>query len=276
MIDENDLALDLVKAKVEASPFWRELIYVEQTGSTNDVAKRLALEGAPEGTVVIADEQMTGRGRLDRRWLAPSRTSLLCSLLFRPLLEVAQAHRLTMVCSMAAADAIAQVADLRVALKWPNDLIVRSSIEGDTLDRGTWRKLAGVLTESTISDGALDFIVVGIGINVNIRRGDLAALDPRATSIMAEVGRRVRRAALLVALLNGVDNRYQRLRHGESPHQEWSARLATVGRLVRATTSDGIVKGIAEGVGEDGALLVRTEDGERRRLLTADVALSGE
>jgi BirA family biotin operon repressor/biotin-[acetyl-CoA-carboxylase] ligase len=253
------------------SPFWREVSCLARVGSTNDVAKALASEGAPEGTVVIADEQTAGRGRLSRRWIAPPRTSLLCSILFRPELPVSQANRLTMLCSMAAADAVEEVAGLSVRMKWPNDLIVASQIPNLKLQK--WRKLAGVLTETGVVGDDLAYAIVGIGINVNVPPEALPGLAPQATSIKAETGRETDRAQLLISLLRRVGTRYQRLKSGENPRQEWSSRLATLGRRVQVTTCEGALCGTAEAVDEDGALLLRTDDGCVRRLVAGDVTL---
>jgi BirA family biotin operon repressor/biotin-[acetyl-CoA-carboxylase] ligase len=266
--------------------FGRELVCLSLTGSTNDVAKRLAVQGVPEGTVVLADEQTAGRGRMRRRWLAPPGTCLLCSILFRPDLFPTQAQRLTMLCSLAVADAVEQVAELPVALKWPNDLVVKSQIP-DSKSQG-WRKLAGVLAETGVMGGQvksqspkpkaqnwwLEFVVVGIGLNVNVGPEVLPRLAPDATSILAETGREVDRAVLLAALLAGVEARYARLRAGESPRAEWAARLATLGQSVSVTTSEGTLTGVAEAVDEDGALLLRTPEGVLHRLLAGDVTLS--
>jgi BirA family biotin operon repressor/biotin-[acetyl-CoA-carboxylase] ligase len=267
-----------IQATLTTRVFGRELVYLPRTGSTNDVAKDLAAQGAPEGTVVLADEQMAGRGRMGRRWLAPPGTCLLCSILFRPHLPPTQAQRLTMLCSLAAADAVEQVAGLRVSVKWPNDLVVKSQIPNlqspiSNLQSQAWPKLAGVLTETGVIGDRLDFVVVGIGINVNVEPDLLPSLATDATSVLAEVGRRVDRGALLVALLAGVERRYEALRAGASPHREWAARLATLGRPVAVTTSEGVLTGVAESVDEDGALLLRTPDGALRRLLAGDVTL---
>ena len=120
----------------------------------------------------------------------------------------------------------------------------------------------------------LDFVVVGIGINVNVPPEALPNLSPDATSILAETGREVERAALLAALLAGVEVRYARMRAGESPRAEWAARLATLGQPVEAITSDGTLVGVAEAVDEDGALLLRTSDGKLYRFLAGDVTLA--
>jgi len=274
------LDFSIIQSALTTQVFGRELAVLLRTGSTNDVAKDLAAQGVPEGTVVVADEQTAGRGRLARRWLAPPRTCLLCSLLFRPDLPPIQAQRLTMLCSLAAADAIEQVAGLYVHLKWPNDLVAKSQIGKSASPQirnpqsAIWRKLAGILTETGITGERLDFAVVGIGVNVNVGPGALPSLAPDATSILAEVGRPVDRVALLVALLAGVERRYQALRAGESPHREWAARLATLGQPVVVSTSAGVLTGVAESVDEYGALLLRLPDGGLRWLLAGDVTLA--
>jgi len=255
-----------------SAKLWWKAVYLPTTGSTNDVAKDLAGQGAPEGTVVVADEQTAGRGRMGRRWLAPPGVCLLCSILFRPDLPPTQAQRLTMICALATADAVGKVAGLRVALKWPNDLIVKP--EARSPKSQEWRKLGGILTETGVIGERLDFVVVGIGVNVNVPLQALPDLAPDATSILAETGRRVDRAVLLATLLAGVEERYRRLRAGDSPYAEWAARLATLGKSVMATLPQGRLAGVAEGVDEDGALLLRTSDGVLHRLLAGDVTLS--
>jgi len=266
----------LERARIEAllrtARWGRNLILLERTGSTNDVAKEAALAGAPEGTVVVAEEQTAGRGRLGRRWVAPSGTCLLCSLLFRPTLPLSRANWLTMLTSMAAADAIREQTGLRVDLKWPNDLVV--SDRGADGQARAWRKLAGVLTETGVREEHLDFVVVGIGINVNIPPDLLPGLAPNATSILAETGRETDRAALLAAFLHEVERRYVPLQAGKSPQREWAARLATIGQRVQVHTSTATFVGVAEGVDEEGALLLRAEDGTLHRLLAGDVTLS--
>ena len=244
--------------------FGRELTYLPSTGSTNDVAKELAVQGAPEGAVIVADEQTAGRGRLGRRWLAPPDSCLLCSILFRPDLLPTQTQQLTMVCALAAADAIKEVADLHVWLKWPNDLVIESQ---------GWKKLAGLLTETGFTGVRLEYVIVGIGINVNVKTEILPTLDPNATSILAETDQAVDQAALLAALLAGIEQRHQALLAGESPHQEWTSRLATLGKQVKATASGETLAGVAESVDKDGALLLRTPDGMLHRLTAGDVTL---
>lgn len=266
------LSEEWIRAALTTRVFGRDLVILNRTGSTNDVAKGLAAQGMPEGTVVLADEQTAGRGRMGRRWLAPPGTCLLCSILFRPDLPPAQAQWLTMLCSLAAADAVEQVAGLQVAIKWPNDLVVKA--QNPKSKAQGWRKLAGVLTETGVVGERLEFVVVGLGANVNVEPEVLVTLAPDATSILAETGREVDRAVLLAALLAGVESRYARLQAGASPRTEWAAHLATLGQRVEVTTSKGVLAGIAEAIDEDGALLLRTSDGMLHSLLAGDVTLA--
>lgn len=265
-------APDSIDNLVDRSLFWREVRRFDEVGSTNDLAKELASRRAPEGTVVVAEYQTAGRGRLDRRWIAPPKSALLCSILFRPELLPHQAHRLTMLCSMAAADAIQRVTELSVAIKWPNDLIVTRTSKRCASQ--PWRKIAGILTETGMTGGDLDYVVVGIGINVNVPSAILSKLGPGATSIRAEIGRKVSRSRLLIALLEDVEHRYRKLQEGQNPRDEWSARLATLGQCIEVSTEQRRLAGIAEAVDENGALLLRTPDGSLHRLLTGDATLA--
>ena len=242
----------------------RKIICYRSIGSTNDVAKELASQGATEGTLVIADEQTVGKGRLGRHWLAPPGTSLLTSLIFRPDLAVHQAQRLTMICSLAVVEAIETVTGLAAAIKWPNDIMVQG------------KKAGGILTELGATGGRLHYAVVGLGLNVNLdfeaveAMRDLAATS---TSLSQELGREVSRLALLWMILENVEGRYQRLQAGELPHDEWASRLVTLHHHVTVDTPQGTVGGWAEGVDADGALILRTNRGEHQRILAGDVTL---
>jgi BirA family biotin operon repressor/biotin-[acetyl-CoA-carboxylase] ligase len=238
------------------------LVFLPETGSTNDEARRLAEEGAPEGTLVITDHQTAGRGRLDRRWEAPPGSSLLMSLLFRPPLAPTQSSQLTMMCGLAVADAIEIETGLRVGLKWPNDIVVGVA------------KLGGILTEIGLRGDRLDYAVVGIGVNINLDPADLSRemLVP-ATSLSHELGRSVARRSVLRSLLEAVERRYVALKAGHSPYLEWAARLVTVGQPVAVSVMGEILEGVAEGVDADGALLIRQKDGGLRTIVAGDVTL---
>jgi BirA family biotin operon repressor/biotin-[acetyl-CoA-carboxylase] ligase len=243
----------------------RNLVYLPETGSTNDEARRLAERGAPDGALVITEHQTAGRGRLGRRWEAPPRSCLLLSIVFRPNLAPHQAQRLTMICGLAATEAIEAVMGLRAGLKWPNDVVIQ---EG---------KIGGILTEVDLSGDQLVYAVVGVGLNVNLDPAQLAeGLLVPAASLSQAMGGPVARLPLLWSFLQAVERRYLALEAGHSPHAEWADRLVTVGRAVTVSGADTTVEGVAEGVDGDGALLVRLPDGQLMTVLAGDVTLSSQ
>jgi BirA family biotin operon repressor/biotin-[acetyl-CoA-carboxylase] ligase len=288
MSDSQDqLSPARLQAVLAQHPFVTRVIYQPRLGSTNDLAKAQATAGAPEGLLVIAEEQTSGRGRMARRWWAPAGSALLTSLLFRPAMsppESAQArHRhdtaghwsltqqLVMLCALAAADAITELTSLVVDLKWPNDLLIGG------------RKLAGLLAESTFRGDQLEAVVVGMGINVNTDFANAPPFMVPATSLQLELGQPVHRLSLLMAYLDGIARRYAQFQEGQGPYDEWASRLATLGQQVTAHLSkqtaaepgepSQYLSGVAQGVDVDGALLLRTADGTVHRLLVADVSL---
>jgi len=277
---------DTIRAGLHTQLMGQTVYYWRAINSTNDELKHLAEGGAPEGALAITDEQLAGRGRLERTWIAPAGSSLLMSLLFRPsFLAPTQVQQLTMICSLAAADAVVAVAGVRPTLKWPNDLLLGG------------KKLAGLLTElgfdlaSPNSDAgrsevkhqeaanALAWVIVGVGLNVNVDfssetfQRDWPDLAQSATSLAMALGRPVSRLPLLQTYLAGVESRYDALRAGHSPHQEWASRLVTLGQRVTISTPDGVYQGVAEAVDETGALLLRQPDGQVQHILTGDVTL---
>lgn len=240
----------------------RNVVYLPETGSTNDEARTLARAGALDGTLVIADHQTAGRGRLGRRWVAPPGSSLLMSLIFRPRLAPHQAQRLTMICGLSMADAVELEAGLRIALKWPNDLVVDGA------------KIGGILTEIELLKDQVDYAVVGMGLNVNLDREQFPnELLVPATSLSLTLGRPVPRLPLLWAYLRVVETRLLALDNGLSPNEEWASRLVTLGQPVTVSTSERAYSGVAEGVDSDGALQVRLPDGRLVTVLAGDVTL---
>jgi len=256
------LSAQLIASGLNTVFLGRNLLYLPETTSTHAEAKRLARKGAPEGLLVVADHQTAGRGRLDRRWEAPAGSSLLLSIVFRPALEPSQIQQVTMSCGLAVVDALAGQTGLDVGLKWPNDIILAGA------------KLGGILTEIEFTGHRIEHMVVGIGLNVNLDPAQLSsALLWPATSLSQALGRHVPRLPLLWALLEAVEARYTALQAGPSPRAEWAERLATLGQAVVVSGAGVMLEGVAEGVDEDGALLVRVAGGGLERILVGDVSL---
>jgi len=249
------LSPDRITAGLHTHWLAQRIFYYERTGSTNDIARRLALQGTPDGTLVVAEEQTAGRGRLGRRWLAPPGETLLFSLVFYPPLPPQQAYQLTMLTSLACVEAIAGETGLQAAIKWPNDLLLNG------------RKLAGILSELCRLDEGL---YVGLNVNVDFTRWP--ELQAEATSLAEALGRPVERLPLLQEILRRIEARYDDLRAGHSPYREWVARLATIGRTVRVQTQEGTIEGLARGADPDGALIVQPAGGgSEQRILAGDV-----
>lgn len=243
----------------------RSYRYFAQIGSTNDALKA-ALE-LPAGTLFLTDYQSQGRGRLQRRWLAPQGSSLLLSLLFRPQWPPEQAQWLTMLASVAAAAAVEAATGLAVGVKWPNDLVVQMA--------GVWHKFSGLLLEGELGDdGRFQHIILGIGINVNIPADDLPEAVTPATSLLAATGHSFSRLDLLADFLRRLEISYEQAESGISPHAGWQERLVTLEQLVQVTRSgQSALHGRAEGSDEWGRLLLRDEAGQLHKIAAGDVTL---
>ncbi len=242
-----------------------EVRHVAETGSTNADLLILAREGAPDGLVLSADHQTRGRGRLGRSWEAPSGSSLLVSVLFRPTLAVNELFHLTMAMGLAAIDACEAVTGLRPSLKWPNDLVVGTG--------GEWRKLAGTLAESLVVGDRVDAVVVGLGMNVNWSVPPEGTIAESAVTLNHLTGAEVDRAALLTSLLGSLESRVAGL---DDPDRRRGLRdayrsdLATLARPVRVDLPDEVLEGVATDVSDTGSLLVDVE-GAIRDVAVGDV-----
>ena len=257
-------ATALRRAVVTPEALWTSLDVVEATGSTNSDLSARAAEGAPEGAVLVAEEQTAGRGRLDRRWSAPARSGLFFSVLFRPgehfgghdPVPVRRWGWLPLLAGVAAATALSRAAGVDTALKWPNDLLI-------TVD-GEERKAGGILAER-VGDTA---VVVGIGLNVSLKAEELPV--PTATSLALAGAPGTDRDPLLRAVLRSLGDWYGawRLEGGDPAasrlQQTYAAGCATLGRPVRAELPGGReLSGTAVAVDGDGRLVIAGPDGEQ-------------
>lgn len=241
----------------------RKIIRYAVVESTNDLARVLAEAGEPEGIVVLAEEQRAGRGRMGRRWVVPRGTSIQGSILLRPNLPLAQAGRITQLAGLAVAEALREELGLGAALKWPNDVMLNG------------KKVAGILTETTLRGEALDYVILGIGLNVNYSMRDYPELAPFATTLADQVGHLLDRAPLERALFRHLEAYYARLGSGEDFLDEYRRALQMLGTRVRAAMPGGILEGIARDVDAEGALLLEHEN-TIVRLLAGDVTLLKE
>jgi BirA family biotin operon repressor/biotin-[acetyl-CoA-carboxylase] ligase len=245
--------------------FGHPVYLFQQIGSTNDEARRLAQAQAPEGLMVVAEEQSAGRGRAGRRWITPAGGALAFSLVLRPEAPPAQAARLSMLAGLAVCEGIERVAGVLASLKWPNDILLAG------------QKVGGILVEAASpgdSDEQLEFAVVGIGINVETAPA-AGEVDFPATALNAQAGRPIERLDLLRAILERLEARYLAL-NTPNPlplHADWAARLVWLGEPVVARTPGGEYAGEAEGTDPDGALVIRLDSGERVRVRAGDVRL---
>jgi BirA family biotin operon repressor/biotin-[acetyl-CoA-carboxylase] ligase len=256
------LSREDVLAGLSAERFGRSLYLLETVGSTNAAARELAEQGAPEGTTVLAEHQTAGRGRQGRSWTDIPGENILCSVVLRPRIPSSRIPLLTFAVSVAAAEAVERATGLRPSCKWPNDLLLRD------------RKFCGILLESASAGLRSGFAVAGIGINVNQRAfpDDISA---RATSLAAEAGTPVDRAALVRALLESLETWYDRVKQGDlSPALErWRSLTSMFGQKVSVTAGQETVSGIALRLADDGGLVIKSGS-MLRTVYAGDVTLS--
>ena len=255
------LTPDLLRKRLKGNLFGKRVFHFFKTDSTNRVAMELGYAGEPEGTVVMAEEQTAGRGRSGRSWHSERGTGLYFTVLLRPKLAPAQAPLLTMLAGISAQAAIQAQTDLAPELKWPNDLMLNG------------KKVGGILTEMHAEPGAVRFVIVGVGINVNQEKFP-AELAPIATSLRKESGKMNYRLELLVRLLTQFESDYNRfLREGAAFVVDGFQKVSTFakGRRVRVDTGSESFVGITAGLNPDGLLLVTRDDGSLVTVIAGDV-----
>ena len=249
---------------VRPDGLWREIVVVESTGSTNADLLARAQQGEPEGTVLAAEEQHAGRGRMGRAWTAPPRAALTFSLLLKPAVPPARRGWLPLLTGVAVAEAVTKATGVETGLKWPNDLLAADA------------KLAGILAEA-----AGDAVVVGIGLNVSTEPAEFPSPRPGAlpaTSLRAAGATAPDREDILLAILEGFERWYRAWQQtGGDPDRsglrpEYARLSATIGRTVRAELPGGqALSGPAVGVDSDGRLLVLLSSGSEVAVAAGDV-----
>jgi BirA family biotin operon repressor/biotin-[acetyl-CoA-carboxylase] ligase len=259
-VHADDLFARLGKTKV----IGRDIRVFEETTSTNDVIEKLARDGVKEGAVVFAESQTKGRGRLGRKWISPARKGLWFSILLRPDMRPQETTQLTVASATALRRAVQLETGLKTEIKWPNDILAGG------------KKVAGILTELSAELDKVRHVILGIGIDVNLDAGEFPAeLKKIATSLKIESGRIIDRARLATAILRELDEDYSRICSGRfaAVANEWEENCATIGKNVTVQIGERKIRGRAESLDDDGALLLRTEHGHLERITGGDVTL---
>ena len=246
----------------------RTLHYFDETGSTNIDAKRYAEEGEPHGTTVVANMQSAGRGRRGRLWQSPAGSAIYMTILLKPRFIPDKASMLTLVMALSVADAIAEATGLSAGIKWPNDVVVNK------------KKVCGILTEMNVELDYIQYVVIGVGINVNNNSPEEFPEEIRqtATSLKIESGMQISRAALLERVLAHFEKNYNiftRTLDLSALMEAYDSRLLNLNAEVRVLDPKGEYTGIARGINPTGELLVEKENGEVVPVYAGEVSVRG-
>lgn len=262
---EQETVIEDIKKWLHTKWLGQEFIYDKTVDSTNTRIKALAEAGAAHGTVAAAGTQTAGKGRRGRGWVSPEDVNVYLSVLFRPDFPADRAPMLTLVTAYAMAQAVREVTDLPVEVKWPNDLVIRG------------RKICGILTEMSMAGENIKYVVTGIGINTNMR--DIPGeISGTATSLLLEGGVQTDRMQLIGVMLNHLEKAYDRYtaeRNLMWLKKEYNDMLAGYGKPVRILDPLGEYDGVSCGIDDEGCLLVRKEDGTQTRIYSGEVSVRG-
>lgn len=256
--NKTELAIALSKSKL----IGRNVVFFDSTDSTNLRAMELAKNGAPEGTVVIADSQSEGRGRLGRKWVSPRGVNLYTSVILRPNIPPHKAHAITLVSAVAVAETVGGLCEKKAEVKWPNDVLLDS------------KKVSGILTEMSSETDRVNFMVVGIGINADMSVKDAPfEIKSVATSIREKTSAPVDRVRLAADLYSNLEKWYKIfIKSGLPPVlKAWKDYFVKEGKPITIKGLTQTIKGICLGVDEEGALLLRKPSGEVERIISGDV-----
>lgn len=251
-----------ISSVLHTDTFGRHVVYMESTPSTNEEAKRIAREGAEEGTVVVAEEQTTGHGRLTRGFYSPFAKGIWFTLILRPKFFPMEASKCTLLAAVGVCRGIRRMGLPECGIKWPNDILYHG------------KKLVGILTEMSASMEKIDYIVIGIGINTGAKRDEFPeAFRDTATSFVNE-GVDVSRKELLAAVLSELEKEYKiaQTEGFDKVLKDWEELSVTIGQNVRVIFGDESFTGKAIGIDKDGCLLVDSE-GTVKRVIAGDVSI---
>lgn len=241
------------------------IVYEDETDSTNNRAKEAGEKGSRHGTLFVADQQSAGKGRRGRRWISPPGTSIYMSLLLRPEIAPNSAPMLTLVMGLSVAEGIRDLTGMDAGIKWPNDIVVNQ------------KKVCGILTEMAAEMEYINYVVIGVGINVNQREFPEEIRD-MATSLCVEGEHTYRRAELVAAVLERFENNYKRFTETKDLtglQDAYNAILVNRGREVKVLELGNEYTAFAEGINRTGELVVALPDGSRREICSGEVSVRG-
>lgn len=262
-----ELCLQELKKELAGEIIGHSIHYYQEIGSTNDEAFRLGMEGAPEGTVIVANSQSAGKGRLQRSWFSPPSSNIYTSVILRPEFNPADAPRITIMAGLAAAQTIETYCPRKTRIKWPNDIL----LDG--------KKVCGILAQMQSNEDKIDFIILGIGINVNIAADEFPPeIRNIATSIAAQSGGYHSRQDLLITLYKNLSKWYKTLTSTgfEMIREEWLKMASLIGSETQVKFRDEIIKGKALGIDERGALVMSDSKGKTVKILAGDASILKE
>lgn len=251
-----------IKKGIKTKVIGKEILIFDEVDSTNDIAMEMGGKGRVEGLVVVAESQSHGRGRLGRTWISPKGVNIYISMLLRPEFPPLYATTLTMMASVATAMAISKTTGIEAYIKWPNDILINQ------------KKVSGILTEMKAEEERINYVVIGIGINVNMRKDDLPRnLRMPATSLMECLGEKVDRSILICSLLKSLDSNYEdiKTRGITSVIRKWRKLCSTLNKRVKVTLPGGVITGVAEDITPEGGLVVSIGEGLTRVIYAGDV-----
>ncbi len=251
-----------IRSRLATKWMGKKIHYFHSIDSTNSKAYQLAAQGAEEGEVVVAESQQEGRGRLERRWFSPAFLNLYLSVILRPQIPPHQASLITLMAAVAAANAIERYSGLLPRIKWPNDILLRD------------RKVAGLLNEIHSETDRIHFVILGIGVNLNMDEKMFPKeIRGAATSLKKEMGQTVSRKTFLQFLLAEVEKWYATfLKEGGAPVlKAWRDRAKIKGMKIKVNSFGETLRGVAFDIDSDGALILETKDGKRKRIVAGDV-----
>lgn len=244
--------------------FGRKISFYSETASTNDSAFSMGMADASEGTVVIADRQSRGRGRLQRSWYSPANVNIYTSVILRPQINTSESSRISIMAGVAVAEFLEPLCPGCVRLKWPNDVLLNH------------KKVCGILSQAKIDQTRLDFIVLGIGLNVNMSQDQLSEeIRHTATSLTLETGREFSRQELLIQLYENLEKWYKQLTQNgfDAIRKKWLDFAIMIGQDIHVVFGDEIIEGKAKDIDGDGALILFVEGNKEIKVSAGDATI---